>query len=293
MGRFHQSMSWNSPTDSGSSHSSSPSHRATDPSDVENDLPSFSLLNCEKDSGSRDHFLGSAAWSQLKSHRSFFLPMHYTPSYAYPLIVWLHSDGFNENQIDHVMPHISLRNYVGVGIRGTKAADSMGHRFDWHASPAAIVTTHDAVAEAVDEAIERFSVNPERIVLAGYRRGGTMALRIAMRDPHRFAGAISVGGRMPQGAIRNVNELRARRLPMLWQWGVANSQFSDAELNSDCRSLLSLGGQVEVRKYPGDDEMDTVVLRDVDDWIMRRVISNTSVTDSDQWATSPTSYSSN
>ena len=68
----------------------------------------------------------SGIWSHLTSHRSFFLPLHYTPSYEYPLVIWLHSNGFNENQIDHVMPYISLRNYVGVGIRGTKAADSIG-----------------------------------------------------------------------------------------------------------------------------------------------------------------------
>ena len=92
-------------------------------------------------------------WSKLAAGRNFFLPMHYTASYQYPLIVWFHSNGFNENQIDCVMPHISLRNYVGIGIRGSQAADTMGHRFNWHSGRSAVVATHDATCEAVDEAM--------------------------------------------------------------------------------------------------------------------------------------------
>lgn len=299
MDRFHQSVSWTPPTQSGSVQ---PENEPDD--DYHGDHPGFSLdeLAACCQSGSLGHdspsdceafSVEASSWGPLRSHRSFFLPLHYTPSYEYPLVVWLHCDGFNENQIDHVMPHISLRNHVGVGVRGTRAADSGGHRFDWHDSPAAVAAAHDAVVEATEEALRRFSVHPGRIVLAGYRQGGTMALRIAMRQPDRFAGAVSLGGRMPQGAIRNVQQLRQRRLPMLWQWGHENPDYTEENLKRDCRSLMSVGGQVEVRQYPGNDEMDTVILADVDQWIMRRIVSDSSVADSDRWATSPTLYSSN
>jgi phospholipase/carboxylesterase len=301
MDRFHQPMSWNQPTESGKVE---PESNADDDSD--GDPTGFSADDADDFAGccqsgplddspshSQEFFVETSSWAHLTARRSFFLPLHYTPSYQYPLVVWLHCNGFNESQIDHVMPHISLRNYIGVGIRGTRAADSMGHRFDWHDSPAAIAATHDAVIEATDQALQRFSVHPARVVLAGYRHGGTMALRIAMRQPDRFAGAISLGGRMPQGAIRNVQQLRQRRLPMLWQWGQGNADYTEENLKRDCRSSMTIGGQVEVRQYPGDDEMDTVTLRDVDEWIMRRIVSGSSVTDSDRWATSPTLYSSN
>ena len=120
-----------------------------------------------------------------------------------------------------------------------------------------------------------------------------MALRIAMRQPDRFAAAVSLGGAMPQGAIRNINQLRQRRLPMLWQWGGANESFTSENLKSDCQMAMTIGGQVEVRQYPGDDEMDTVVLKDIDDFIMRRIVSQSSAVDSDRWSSSPTAYSAN
>jgi phospholipase/carboxylesterase len=235
----------------------------------------------------------ATSYSEVAAGHAFFLPLHYTPTYQYPLLIWLHSNGFNENQLDDVMPYISLRNYVGVGVRATKAADAIGHRFDWHQGTAAIAAAHDAIITAVDEASERFSVNSDRIILAGYRDGGTMALRIAMRQPKRFAAAVSLGGAMPHGAIRNIIELREKRLPMLWQWGGARQDFTSDLLKSDCRMAMSIGGQVEVRQYPGDDEMDTVVLKDIDDWIMRRIVSRSSTSTSDRWASSPTAYSAN
>jgi phospholipase/carboxylesterase len=178
-------------------------------------------------------------------------------------------------------------------VRGTRAADSKGHCFDWHDSPAAVDAAHDAVCDAIDEAMQRFSIHPGRVVLAGYREGGTIAQRIAFREPERFAGAISLGGRVPQRGIHNLAQLRPRRLPMLWQWSIENRQYTEENLKSDCRFTMSIGAEVEIRQYQDDDEMNTVVLRDVDDWIMRRIIAGSSVSDSQRWGTSPVAYSRN
>ena len=45
---------------------------------------------------------------------SFFVPLHYEPNYAYPLLVWLHGPGESHSALKQVMPHVSMRNYVGV-----------------------------------------------------------------------------------------------------------------------------------------------------------------------------------
>lgn len=288
MDRFHQSMSWNFPTESGKSKPSADDHTPPEHSSAAD--------WCERDPEEpvSDESLSTAGfWPRHGSPRSFFLPLHYTASYAYPALVWFHNNGFNEHQIDSVMPHISLRNYIGIGIRGTRAADSVGHQFDWHHSPAAIDAAHDAVCEAIEEASQRFSIHASRIVLAGYREGGSLAQRIAFRDPDRFAGVISLGGRVPHQGIGNLSQLRRRRLPMLWQWSIDNPQYTDENLKSDCRLSMSIGADVEIRQYADDDEMNTVALSDVDEWVMRRIIAGSSVSDSPQWATRPVAYSRN
>src|SRR5689334_12243455 len=56
---------------------------------------------------------------------ALFGPLHYEPNYAYPLLVWLHGAGDDESQLKRIMPLVSLRNYVGVAIRGTETASAL------------------------------------------------------------------------------------------------------------------------------------------------------------------------
>lgn len=295
MSRFHPSMSWSSSGNHGREELGQDSEAVVDDNGRE---PTGSKWKHASRPPDQQQPPSSAVFEQnprsgIRSYRRFFLPLHYTATYQYPLVIWLHNDGFNENQIDQVMPHISVRNHIGVGVRGNRAADSSGHRFDWHDSPAAVGIAHDAIVEASEAAADRFAIHPSRIVLAGYGAGGTMAMRVAMRNPQRFAAVVSVGGRVPQRAIGDLNEIRRRRLPMLWQWASGNREYSSENLKADCRFALTIGGQVEVRQYPGDDEMDTVVLADLNEWIMRRVIACATANDADRWASTPTAYSAN
>ncbi|WP_419194636.1 alpha/beta hydrolase [Novipirellula herctigrandis] len=235
-------------------------------------------------------------FSQNPSSRvAFFLPTHYEAKYEYPLLVWLHSDGFNENQIKQVLPHISLRNYVAVGTRASRAVDSSGHCYEWRKSPAAIASANENVLMAIDEAQSRFSINPSRVVLAGYQNGGTMAMRIALQSPNRFAGVVSLGGALPQGchSLSNLDLLRERRLQMLWQWAHKNPAYSSNRLDHDMRTALMIRAKLEVRKYDDDDEMNTVALADMNQWIMNSVIPASQNQSNDAWSTSPTQFSHN
>ena len=232
--------------------------------------------------------------NRLSSPQTFFVPVHYESNYRYPLVVWLHSDGFNENQVNHLMPHISTRNYVAVGVRGTRAADSIGHRFDWHESPAAIDVAHEKVMCAIEEARDRYSVHNERVVIAGYHKGGTMAIRLAMRQPNVFAAVASFGGSVPQGvgALANLNSLREQPLKMLWQVAEDSPTYDNSKLKSDIRIAQLIKAKVEIRQYKGDDEMNTTALADFNTWIMTRIVAQQPC-QGQAWDTSPRSFSSN
>ena len=290
MSRFHPSVSWNS-FDGSKDDSAKSDQRESQSSWNATQLSSF--VSDEEEQSSGFHLQNARAG--LRSPQTFFVPIHYEANYKYPLIVWLHSDGFNENQVDHVMPHVSTRNYLATGVRGTRAADSVGHRFDWHNSVSAVDAAHEKVLCAIDEVADRYAVHSSRIILAGYQTGGTMAMRIAMRDPERFAAVVSLGGRMPQGGhtFANLDAIRERALPMLWQWGGDNPNYSQESLTEDIRQAMLLKAKVEIRQYNDDDEMNTAALSDLNDWIMSRVVLGESMNDSQRWDTSPVCFSAN
>jgi len=229
------------------------------------------------------------------SQTASILPLHYEPKYRYPLIVWLHSDGNNENQIKQIIPHISVRNYVAVGIRGTRSIDSRGHCYEWRKSPAAIQLAYENVLDAIDHHCDQFSIDASRVILAGYRAGGTMAMRIAFEAPSRFAGVISLGGGVPKGcrSLSKLDELRNRRLPMLWQWAIESESYINEQVERDMRTAMMIKAQLEIRQYASDDEMNTATLSDINDWVMAKVIPGQQNQTNEPYRTTPTQFSHN
>jgi phospholipase/carboxylesterase len=195
-------------------------------------------------------------------------PQHYERNYAYPLVVWLHDAGSDERELTQIMPLVSLRNYVSLSVRGTSPA---GGGFDWSDGADAILAAETRVADAVASARQRYHVHRHRIFLAGRGAGGSMALRLALRWPDRFAGAASIGGCFPRGQSPLVRLDQVRRLRLL----IMHCRDSQAyPVESVCEELAlfhAAGMSVTLRQYPCDDELTTQMLRDLDVWLMEQV----------------------
>ena len=211
---------------------------------------------------------------------AFFSPLHYEENYAYPLVVWLHDLGGDERQLKRVMPLVSMRNYAAVAPRGVEAADSL-NGFRWPQSERHIALAERRVEEALFAAEDRFHVAASRIFLAGLGEGGTMALRVALGNPLRYAGAISLGGAFPHGQrpLRNINA--ARRLPILVATGRDSVRYRESQVCRDLRLFHAAGLSVNLRQYPCGDELTTVMLSDMDRWMMEVICPTHSTANAD------------
>ena len=98
-----------------------------------------------------------------------------------------------------------------------------------------------------------------------------MALRIALRNPERFAGAASIGGPFPDGQSPLARLSAARKLPLL----IAHCRDSQAyPIDRVCQELSlfhAAGMSVTLRQYPCGDELTTQMLHDLDVWLMEQV----------------------
>jgi phospholipase/carboxylesterase len=207
-------------------------------------------------------------------------PLHYEPGYAYPLVVWLHSPGGNEREIHKVMPLISVRNYVGVAPRGTDPTpDSPG--YCWRQTGESIDHCELAVFDSIEVASQRYNVRSDRIFLAGFGTGGTMAMRIGLRNPTRFAGVISIGGPFPSG-FNPLTKIQAiRQLPMFIGLGREAEKYTAEKLCRELRLFHAAALKVDLRLYPAADELTTQMLHDLDQWIMQHVPGSTGCSQSD------------
>ncbi|MCA9245966.1 MAG: hypothetical protein KDA42_02595 [Planctomycetales bacterium] len=204
---------------------------------------------------------------------SLFVPQHYEPNYKYPLVVWLHGPSDNELQLKRIMPLVSTRNYAAVGPRGTLAEDhdNGSGGYAWSQSEDHVYLAEQRVFAAIESASRRLNVEPDRIFLAGFESGGTMAVRIALSHPRRFAGAITFGGEFPRGhaPLRHLRD--ARRLPLLLANGLENPNYPESQVCNDLRLFYVAGLSVTLRQYPCANDLTTVMLSDMDRWIMNIV----------------------
>jgi phospholipase/carboxylesterase len=208
-------------------------------------------------------------------HFSLFAPLHYERGYAYPLLVWLHGDGGSERELRQLMPHVSVRNYVAAAARGTDGCSGSDRTFRWTQTPSSISEATERVRQCIDAAELRFNVHPERVFIAGNGCGGTMALRLALQQPEWFAGAVSLGGPMPAGHAPLGRVKAARGLPLMLASCRDSEEYPTARVAADLRLLHSAGFSLALRQYPGEHDLTTVMLADMDRWLMERVCPST------------------
>jgi phospholipase/carboxylesterase len=171
------------------------------------------------------------------------------------------------------MPELSLQNYVSCAPRGTVACDASERLFRWGKSNASAAIAEEVVFEAIELAGSQFSIDRNRVFLAGFGSGGSMAWRIALRYPEAFAGVISICGDFPHNHQPLSNLEGVRSLPTLWIYG---SKSPNCGIQQVCESLPVLHAAsmaVDIRQYPCGNELLSNMLSDVNGWIMERVTS--------------------
>jgi phospholipase/carboxylesterase len=200
-----------------------------------------------------------------------FLPTGYEPNYAYPLLVFFHGQGSNEEQILKLAPRLSRRNYVCIGLRGpiSLGTNPQGQQaYSWGHEGRCDSLIEDYVLRAIEQTRRNYHVHSERIYLAGFCEGATLAYRLGLTFPEKFGGAISLNGAMPRCGAPLLRVPVIRSLRVLIGHGIANAFVPLASARRDCRLLYSAGVTVRMHTYPTTHRLHPDMLRDVNRWVM-------------------------
>jgi phospholipase/carboxylesterase len=200
-----------------------------------------------------------------------FLPTGYEPRYAYPLLVFFHGHGSCDEQVLRLAPRLSRRNYICISLRGPQ---SLGPRADgrvgytWGSDGQCDAQMEDYVLRAIEQTRRNYHVHSERIYLAGFCEGATLAYRLALTFPEKFGGVISLNGTMPRrgGPLLRLPECRPLRV--LIGHGIANAVVPLALARQDYRLLYTAGLDVHMHTYPATHRLHPDMLRDIDHWII-------------------------
>ncbi len=184
---------------------------------------------------------GTAYHVQARSGEPFsywvMLPAEYSPHHNYPLVVALRSR------------NLTTESTVEMWA-GDKNTPDLGHQRGYiviapdYAERTATEYTfgapaHKFVLDCLIDARKRFSVDSDRVYLAGHGMGGDAAFDIGMAHPDEFAGVIPVAGR----AINYCNRLSENCAYTAWYvvgWGYDSNGTRDPAGNESIRVFDSI-----------------------------------------------------
>lgn len=202
---------------------------------------------------------------------SQFTPEHYEPGYDYPLVIWLHSDASSEGELGEVMPALSARNYAAISPRGCHASRKKGGYFEWSLSESALALAEEKVLESIDFMRDRLSIHPQRIFLAGYGKGGTLAQILGLQNPQKFAGVVSINGPFPTIPRLLSQWKEAKSLPILWMHGNQSRQCSMDAMCDMLRMAFTSALSIHPIQFHCGDELMTDMLAKANRFMMQIV----------------------
>ncbi len=235
-----------------------------------------SLSSCSKRASSENISAANAdAYLPIEPYHRIYYPRNYTPSYDYPLVIWMHSDASSELEVETVMEALSDQNYLAVAPRANVRCQTKKRLYRWGDTRTDYAYAEDAVWDCIMGALECLPVASDRVFIAGFGRGGTLAQWIGLQYAERIAGVVSLSGAAPTigGALSNWK--LAKDLPLLFTQRKGSTICSEEDLNLAMQMAHRAGLNYtfcqlmsEEDKYAEGDELSTAMLESANRFMM-------------------------
>lgn len=133
------------------------------------------------------------------------------------------------------------------------------------------VTTR--VSEFISEALTQYGGDPDRTVILGFSQGGSLAYRIGLGDPARFAGVAALSTWLPEEAEAAATAAQTgdalAALPVIVQHGTSDPAVG-IDRGQDSRDRLeALGVQLDYLEYDMQHQIGAESLGDLSVWCQR------------------------
>ena len=189
-----------------------------------------------------------------------WIPPDYDPAEPRPLILALHPGGSRGAYYGTTF----LQGVVGPALARWRpiivAPDALDR--SW-----ANETSERGVLALLDDVIDRYAVDPERILITGFSMGGRGTWYLATRHPDRFTAAIPMAARSDGDDVEQVGDMPVfiihARDDELIPFGPAEQLAQDMKEQGHTVSFMALDGV-------GHFQMGVAPLAEAGDWVLER-----------------------
>ena len=140
--------------------------------------------------------------------------------------------------------------------------------------PTAINMAQGLIEIFLEDACQRYPVDPKKIVLLGFSQGGLMAFRLALSDPQRFAGLLALSTWLPEEETANSEGTAGLdALPTLVMHGSQDPMIPIDRAYAARDALAALKVPLHFREYDMGHEIHQDALRDMVMWLEEKVLA--------------------
>jgi len=203
---------------------------------------------------------------------SMWVPDGYEANYAYPLLVWFHDDGQSEAIVHRLMPTLSDRNYLGLGLRGDLIS---GNGFAWSHTGTDRERLKEDTLEIACNMRREYHVHSERVFLAGIGSGADAALEVFLSRPEAYGGVAAFNGSFRTFSSEALGGLSLEDHRILLARSGVTGLASIASMAAASRKLSELGADVQIETFPPEagPGISTKALSALNHWLMGGIFS--------------------
>ena len=195
----------------------------------------------------------------------------------YPALVLLHGVGSNEGDMMSLAPFVDPRLWV-VAARAPFPRRYGGYSwFDYEAEGPglggpSIEESLVVLGRFLAEAVDRYSLDTERLYLGGFSQGAAMTGAFTLLEPGRIAGAVMASGFLPPDA--RPSRYRGQDLagtPIFQAHGTYDNVVPMHFAHQTRDYLATTAADLTYREYPMGHEVTADELSDLAGWIRARL----------------------
>ena len=195
----------------------------------------------------------------------------------FPTIVALHGFCATAHDLLGIAPHIQQGEVLFLCPQGPMMIEpAPGQRaYGWfplsgagEIDPAALVGARGVLEGFLEDAMDTYPIDPDRIVLMGFSQGGVMAYDLALGRPERYKALVALSSWLPDAIIAGLqdNDARASLVTLLIH-GSQDPMISIDAARDARDKLRGLGIEPAWGEYEMGHEINQAALRDLVAWL--------------------------
>ena len=200
----------------------------------------------------------------------------------HPTILTLHGRGANALDLLGLAPYICGGRFLVICPQGPLETpigpESTGYA--WYpmslgGAPdiAAILASRQKLQEFLEQCLERYPVDRNKLVLLGFSQGGVIAYSVALAGARRFAALVALSSWLPQELTPHLTLAEAAPpLPILIQHGTQDSMIEIQRARQSVETLRQARVPLDYREYEMGHEIRPRSLNDLSAWLEEKVL---------------------